>query len=138
MDVPSPRAGVRTVLVAEDHPIVRERLRRTLASQPDLELCAEASDGEEALRVIERYRPDVVVLDVGLSKVGGLDVLRVVRERYPATLTLLVSSGSDPAVVDLAIQLGADGFVLKGTSPEVVVEEVVEAIREVANGGIYW
>src|SRR5215510_14549421 len=82
-DVPRPR-GVRTVLVAEEHPTVREGLRRALRSQYDLQLCAEASDGGEALLGIECHRPDVAVLDVGLPKLGGLDILRVLRERYPA------------------------------------------------------
>jgi len=133
-DAPRPRAGVSTVLVAEDHPIIREGVRRALGSQPDLQLCAEASDGEEALRAIERHRPDVAVLEIGMPKLGGLEILRLVRERYPATRTLLIAVRSDPTLVDQAVRLGADGYLPLEETPK----EIVEAIREIAKGGIYW
>lgn len=120
-----------SVLIADDHGIVRQGILRILESQPDIRLCAEASDGEEALGAIERHRPDVAVLDVGMPRLGGLETLRLLRERFPATRTLLISVRGDPAVVDSAIRLGADGYLLKGPR----AEEIVEAIRDIAQGG---
>ena len=120
-----------SVLIADDHPSVRHGILRALETQPDLQLCAEASDGEEALGAIERLRPDVAVLDIGMPRLGGLETLRLLRERYPGIRTLLISVRGDPALVDSAIRLGADGYLLKDTNPK----EIVEAIRDIASGG---
>jgi DNA-binding NarL/FixJ family response regulator len=120
-----------SILIADDHPLIRDGILRAVESEPDLQICAEASDGEEALGAIERYRPDVAVLDVGMPKLGGLETLRLLRERYPGTRTLLISVRGEPALVDSAIRLGADGYLLKGSNPK----EIVEAIRDIASGG---
>jgi len=120
-----------SVLIADDHPSVRHGILRALETQPDLRLCAEASDGEEALGAIERLRPDVAVLDIGMPRLGGLETLRLLRERYPDIRTLLISVRGDPALVESARQLGADGYLLKDTNPK----EIVEAIRDIASGG---
>jgi DNA-binding NarL/FixJ family response regulator len=122
---------VISVLIADDHGIVREGVCRVLESHPDLRLCAQAADGEEALRAIEAHRPDVAVLDVGMPRLGGLETLRRLRERFPGTRTLLLSVRGDPALVDSAIRLGADGYLLKDSRPE----ELVAAIRDIAGGG---
>jgi DNA-binding NarL/FixJ family response regulator len=120
-----------SVLIADDHGIVREGMERLLEAHPDIRLCAQAADGEEALRAIEQHRPDVVVLDVGMPRLGGLETLRLLRERYPGTRTLLISVRGDRSLVDSAIRLGADGYLLKDSR----AEEIVEAIREIAGGG---
>jgi two-component system, NarL family, invasion response regulator UvrY len=120
-----------SILIADDHGLVREGMQRVLESHPDMRLCAQAADGEEALRAIEEHHPDVAVLDVGMPRLGGLETLRLLRERFPGTRTLLISVRGDPTLVDSAIRLGADGYLLKASR----AEEVVEAIRAIASGG---
>ena len=120
-----------SVLIADDHEVVRRGLLHALQAHPDIRLCAEVSDGEQALGAIEAHRPDVAVLDVGMPRLGGLETLRLLRERFPGTRTLLISVRGDPALVDSAIRLGADGYLLKDSR----AEEIVEAIRDIASGG---
>jgi DNA-binding NarL/FixJ family response regulator len=120
-----------SVLIADDHGLVREGMERLLESHSDIRLCAQAANGEEALRAIEEHRPDVVVLDVGMPRLGGLETLRLLRERYPGTRALLISVRGDRTLVDSAIRLGADGYLLKDSR----AEEIVEAIRDIAGGG---
>ena len=119
------------VVLAEDHTLVREGIRTLLGFVDDTELVGEASDGEEALRVVEATRPDVLLLDMRMPKADGLRVVTelAARDRLPATLVLTTFDDDEAA---LAIMVaGARGFLLK----DVTLDRLVQAVRVVAAGG---
>ncbi len=123
-----------SVLGADDHGIVREGLRRLLDSEPDLSVVAEASDGREVLEEVARHRPDVVVLDITMPRLGGLETLERLRSKAPQVKVVLLSVHSDPPFIQSAIALGADGYVLKDGR----ASEIVTAISAVTCGGSYF
>lgn len=126
--------SVIRVLIADDHGLVRDGVQRVLDAQPDMSVCGHAADGEEALAAVASLRPDVVVLDVSMPRLGGLETLQRLRQRHPEVHAILLSVRGDPPLLESAIALGARGYVLKNAPSE----EVVAAIREVASGGRHW
>jgi DNA-binding NarL/FixJ family response regulator len=125
---------VISVLVADDHGVVREGVRRVLENERDIRVCGEAADGEEVLAQIERHRPDVVVLDISMPGLSGLEALERVRARHPETKIVLLSFRADAPLIQTAVSLGADGYLLKSARGE----EILSAIREVVRGGCYF
>ncbi len=123
-----------SILVADDHGIVREGLRRLLEAEPDLKVVAEAEDGREVLIEVERHRPDIVVLDITMPRMGGLETLERLRTDHQGAKVILLSVHNDPPFIQSAIGLRADGYVLKNGR----AAEIVTAIREVMNGGSYF
>jgi len=123
-----------SVLVADDHGIVREGLRRLVEAEPDLDVCAEARDGREVLELVEEHKPEVVVLDISMPRLGGLETLERLRTSYPDVKVVLLSVHADPPFIQSAIALGADGYVLKNGR----TAEIVGAIRAVTKGGSYF
>src|SRR5687767_11002855 len=102
-----------SVVLADDHPIVRQGLRAILQTVPDVQLVGEAADGREALRLVGRVRPDVLVLDVQMPRLDGFGVARRVRRRWPRTRVVVLSMHKDTAYVAAALRAGAIGYVLK-------------------------
>jgi DNA-binding NarL/FixJ family response regulator len=123
-----------SIIVADDHGIVREGLRRLLESEPDFEVVGEAADGREVLEAVARSSPAVVVLDITMPRLGGLETLERLRSAHPDTKVILLSVHGDPPFVRSAIALGADGYVLKNGR----AAEIVSAIRAIVNGGSYF
>lgn len=123
-----------SILIADDHGIVREGLRRLLEGEEGLKVCAEASDGREVLEQIEKNAPDVVVLDITMPRMGGLETLEKIRHDHPAVKVVLLSVHGDPPFIQSAVSLGADGYVLKNGR----AQEVVAAVRAVVRGGSYF
>jgi DNA-binding NarL/FixJ family response regulator len=123
-----------SILIADDHGIVREGLRRLLESEPDFKVAGEAGDGREVLALVAAVRPDVVVLDISMPRLGGLETLERLRTDHPGTKVILLSVHADPAFIQSAIALGADGYILKNGR----VAEIVGAIRETIAGGSYF
>lgn len=123
-----------SVLVADDHGVVREGLRRVIESESDVQVCAEAGDGRQVIESIEAEHPDVVILDITMPRMGGLESLDWIREHHPDIHVILLSVSSDAQVVSDAIFLGADGYVLKNGR----ADEIVQAIRAVSSGGSYF
>ena len=119
------------VLIADDHAVVRQGLRTFLDLQEDIEVVAEAADGEEALAAVERTRPDVVLVDLVMPTVDGAEVIRRLRHRAPAARALVLSSFLDDDRMFAAMRAGAAGYLLKDVQPR----ELVEAIRTVHGGG---
>ena len=119
------------VCLVEDQTIVRQGLRSLLALNHDLEVVAEASDGEEAIETIEREKPDVVLLDLRMPKLDGLGVLQRLRERGTSRPTLILTTFDDDTMLFEAVRAGAKGWLLKDVS----LERLTDAIRTVANGG---
>lgn len=123
-----------TVLIADDHGIVREGLRRLLESETDIDVVGEAGDGEELLRQCERLRPQVVILDITMPKLGGLETLERLRKSHPSVKAILLSVHSDPPFVQSAVSLGADGYLLKNGP----AADVIEAVKAVIRGGSFF
>jgi DNA-binding NarL/FixJ family response regulator len=119
------------VCLVEDQTIVRQGLRSLLALNPDIEIVAEASDGEEAVEAIEFEKPDVVLLDLRMPKLDGLGVLQRLRERGTSRPTLILTTFDDDTMLFEAVRAGAKGWLLKDVS----LERLTDALRVVANGG---
>ena len=122
-----------TIVIADDHPILRQGLRTLLEAQPDFEIVGEAGDGMGTVELVEKHRPNVLVLDVVLPGIGGFEVARRVAERAPETRTLMLSMHANEAYIAQALRAGPTGYAAKETGPS----ELVNAIREVAAGRLY-
>jgi DNA-binding NarL/FixJ family response regulator len=118
------------VIIADDHPLFRSAIRRTLDVHPDLEVVGEAADGREALELCRRLRPDLVLMDVQMPQMDGLAATRAIKREYPDTEVLIVTTFEDPDYLFEAIQAGAAGYVLKIATPQ----EIIEAVRGVLRG----
>jgi NarL family two-component system response regulator LiaR len=119
------------VLIADDHAVVREGLRSFLDRQDDIEVVGEAGDGAEALAAAERLAPDVVLIDLVMPNVDGIEAIRGLRERVPAARAIVLSSFVEDEKLFPAVHAGAAGYLLKDVQPS----ELVEAIRTVHGGG---
>jgi DNA-binding NarL/FixJ family response regulator len=119
-----------TVLLAEDHMVVREGFRRMLEFEADLEVVGEAQEGRQAVELAKKLRPDVVLMDIAMPLLNGLEATRQVLKALPATKVLILSAHNDDAYVQNATDSGAVGFLLKQTS----AHEVCRAIREAEKG----
>jgi two-component system, NarL family, response regulator NreC len=122
-----------TVLLADDHPIVRQGLRHLLEAEPNLKVVGEASNGLEAVQLVEKFKPDVLVVDIVMPELNGLEVLKQVRERSPATCCIVLSMQSADVYVVEALRAGALGYVLKETGPS----ELINAVNQVIHGQRY-
>src|SRR6202789_112366 len=105
-----------TVLLAEDHMIVREGFRKMLELEADIQVVGEAQDGRQAVAQVSKLRPDVVLMDIAMPLLNGLEATRQVLKTLPATRVLILSAHNDDAYVDNATESGAMGFLLKQTS----------------------
>ena len=123
-----------TVLLAEDHTIVREGFRKMLELEDDLEIIGEAQDGRQAVALAKKFRPDVVLMDIAMPLLNGLEAARQVLKAVPTTKVLMLSAHSDDAYVKNATDSGAVGFLLKQTS----AHDVCRAIREVQKGNTFF
>ena len=118
------------ILLADDHAIVREGTRRVLESETDLEVVAEAGDGEEAVKEAVRLRPDVAIIDIGMPKVNGIEATKQIKELLPATAVLILTVYDNDRYVFSLLEAGAAGYLLKNVRGS----ELVEAVRSVYNG----
>lgn len=105
------------VLLADDHTLVRAGIRRLLETQPDIEVVAEAQDGQECLDMTAIHRPDLALVDLAMPGKNGLDVLLDMRRLFPDTAIVMMSMHADPAYVRTALERGALGFVVKEAAP---------------------
>jgi DNA-binding NarL/FixJ family response regulator len=118
------------VVLADDHAVVRAGIRMFLESVPDIEVVAEADNGEMAQALIQQHQPDVAVLDIQMPKGSGIDVTRWVRASRQPVGVLVLTAYDDDAYVLGVLQAGANGYVLKTASPV----EIIRAVREVSEG----
>lgn len=123
-----------TVLLAEDHQIVREGFRSLLKHEHDIEVVGDAETGRQAVALVKKLRPAVVVMDIAMPLLNGLEATRQIRKDFPETRVLILSAHNDDAYVDQMTKLGAAGFLLKQTSSHVLAT----AIREVQKGKIFF
>jgi two-component system, NarL family, response regulator NreC len=119
-----------SIVLADDHPVVRRGMRTLLESQADFSIVGEAGDGLETVRLVERLKPDVLVLDLMMPGLSGLEALRIGRQRSPHTRVVVLSMYSTKAFIAEALKNGATAYVLKGCTEE----NLVHAVREAAAG----
>jgi len=123
-----------TVLLAEDHAIVREGLRTLLEAETDIEVVGEAANGRQAVELANKLHPAVVIMDIAMPLLNGLEATRQILKVAPATRILILSAHSDDAYVEQVISLGAAGYLIKQTAANVLPK----AIREVQKGNQFF
>lgn len=129
---PGTTARIR-VLLADDHAVVRAGYRFMLATDTDIEVVAEAGDGNEALQLLDELQPDVLVLDLTMPGLHGLEVLHRIQARRSASRVLVFTMHENPAFVEQALHSGASGYLSKNSAPETLIA----AIRSIAAGKLY-
>jgi DNA-binding NarL/FixJ family response regulator len=122
------QSGIIRIMLVDDHAIVRAGFRRLLEQRPDFRVVAEAADAERAYALYVEVEPDVVVMDLSMPGVSGLDTIRRIVARYSAARILVFSMHEDASVAERAIQLGARGYVTKSNDPEVLAAAVSEVV----------
>lgn len=122
------------VLIADDHDIVRSGLRMLFQRTPDVVVVGEAGDGEEAVRLAEKIKPDVAILDVSMPKLNGLQATRALKERFPSIRVLILTIHEEEEYIYEMIRSEADGHVLKSANRK----EIIDAVHSVASGGQFY
>lgn len=122
-----------TIVLADDHNVVRQGLRTLLEGEPGFEVVGEASDGHGAVDLVSSLQPDVLVIDLMMPNLNGLEVVRQVGKKFPTTRSIILSMHSNESYVVQALKYGAAGYVLK----ESIADELVRAINEVSIGRRY-
>ena len=118
------------ILLADDHTVVRQGLRKLLEERPDWEVVAEAGDGREAVRQAEQHKPDLAILDVAMPLLNGIETTRMITKRSPATRVLVLTMHADEAYVTQILQAGAAGYLLKDSADV----DLIQAVAAVAQG----
>ena len=121
------------VILAEDHRIFRKGLKSLLSEKAHIEVLAEADDGDETLRKASQYKPHIVIMDIGMPKMDGIEATRQIRERLPDTEVVILSMHAKKAYIDQVHKAGAKGYVLKDSDED----NLIAAINTVHNGGYY-
>jgi DNA-binding NarL/FixJ family response regulator len=122
------------VLLVEDHTVVREGLRALLSAEEDIEVVAEVRNGREAVKLIEKLLPDVVIMDIAMPLLNGVEATRQILKLVPATRVLVLSAHSEDEYVEQVIQAGAAGYLLKQTAANILIK----AVREAHRGGTFF
>ena len=124
-----PSAPIR-IVIAEDHALVREGTRQLLEREPDLSVIAEAADGAQAVALTDELRPDVVIMDIAMPVMSGIDATIAIKERHPDTAVLILTAYDDDQYVSALLGAGAAGYLLK----DVPSAELTRAVRAVHAG----
>lgn len=122
-----------TIVLADDHQVVRLGIRSLLEAEPDFSVIGEAADGVEADRIVERMKPDVLIIDLMMPGINGLEVTRHVSQRVPTTRVIILSMHANESYVLEALRQGASAYVLKESS----AHDIIHAVREVLRGHRY-
>jgi len=121
------------IILADDHRIFRKGLKALFSEKKNIEVLAEADNGDEALEATRKYKPEIVVMDIAMPKMDGIEATRQIRERFPDTEVVILSMHAKKAYIDQVLKAGAKGYVLKDSDEE----NLLSAIDTVHNGGYY-
>ncbi len=121
------------IFLVEDHTILREGLRALLTAEPNFEIIGEAADGREAVRFVEKQVPDLILMDLSMPRMTGMDAIREIKKRYPATKIIALTVHKTEEYLRTTLQAGADGYVLKDATHK----ELMLAIQNVLKGKTY-
>jgi DNA-binding NarL/FixJ family response regulator len=121
------------LLIVDDHPLMRKGLALTLSAESDIDVVGQAADAEEALSVMDKLKPDLVLIDISLPGMSGIELLKHLLALNPDLLTLVVSRHDEALYAERAVRAGAKGYVMKLEAGN----EIVQAVRHVLRGGIY-
>ncbi|OGN88433.1 MAG: hypothetical protein A2158_01065 [Chloroflexi bacterium RBG_13_46_14] len=130
--IPTIESNKTTIILADDHPVVRKALRNDLEKEADFVVLAEAGDGEEAVRLASQLTPDVVIMDIGMPKLNGIEATRQIKASYPDIIILVLTVYDDIEHVLGILESGADGYLTKN----ILVEDIIKSIRSVVAGEI--
>lgn len=121
------------IVLADDHHLVRQGIRALLEKAEDIEVVGEAADGQEAIELVERLAPDVLLLDVAMPRLDGIQAIERIVATSEVTRVIVLSMYSDETLVRQALRNGASGYLIKGS----VMEELLVAVRAASRGGLY-
>lgn len=121
------------MLIADDHTLIREGLKRIISFEEELSVLGEAGNGEEVLKMIKHYEPDVVILDLNMPLLNGIGALKKIKAQENGTKVIMLTVENDSSTIHEAIDIGADGYMLKDSAGE----EIVNAIKTVYEGEKY-
>src|ERR1039458_999377 len=121
------------VLIADDHPLMLQGIRRALETSEDIDVVGEARSGEEVLALAERRMPDLVLLDLHMPGLSGLDCVAALRRRWPEVKTVVISASDDRGSIDSALLAGASAYILKSVSPV----DIPSVLRQSSTGAVY-
>jgi len=121
------------IVIIDDHQLFREGVKRILDFEKSFEVVAEGDDGNQAVNIVEEFQPDVVIMDINMPSMNGVEATRQLIERYPDSKVIILSIHDDENYVTHALQTGASGYLLK----EMDADALVEAVKVVADGGSY-
>jgi DNA-binding NarL/FixJ family response regulator len=126
------RGARLTVLIADDHPLIIAGIRRTIEHLDDMQVVGEAHSGPELAQLIERRRPDIVLMDLRMPGVSGTEMIKLIRRRWPQIKTIVLSASDDRATVDSALRAGASAYVPKSSR----TIDLASVLRHAANGTV--
>jgi len=123
----------KKILIVEDHTILREGLKALLATNPDIEIAGEAEDGREAIWLVEKLNPDMVLMDLSMPRMDGIQAIREIKKRWPKKRVLALTAHKTEEYVLTTLQAGADGYLLKDST----YQEMMNAVKSVLSGKRY-
>jgi DNA-binding NarL/FixJ family response regulator len=126
-------SGQLKVLIADDHPLIIAGLRRTIEHLDDMQVVGEAHSGPELTQLVERRRPDVVLMDLRMPGVTGVEMIELIRQRWPDTKTIVLSACDDRPTIDAALHAGASAYVLKSAR----TVDIASVLRQASSGAVF-
>lgn len=121
------------VIIADDHALIREGLKKLLELEPTIEVVALAVDGKSAIEMVDRHEPDIVLLDINMPNMNGMECLKILKKDYKETKVIMLTIHEDAEYLIETVNMGAEGYVLKDAD----VSQLIDAINKVVNGEIY-
>jgi DNA-binding NarL/FixJ family response regulator len=120
---------IATIILAEDHVLVRQGLRRIIQEDPGVQVIREAGDGEELLVLLEDNTPDVVILDISMPRLGGLEAARIIKKRYPQVKIMILTMHKGKPFFEEAMEIGVQGYILKDEA-DTALNAAIQAVLE--------
>jgi DNA-binding NarL/FixJ family response regulator len=117
------------VIIADDHEIVRVGIRRILSLHKQIQLLAEASNGEEAISLVKEYSPHIALLDISMPKIDGIEAAKYIKNNFPDVIVLILTAFEDSRFIERALEVGADGYLSKDISPQFLIEAIHKVLQ---------